>query len=64
MIGVVSSENGEQGSVDTPLLFRREVSGQVSQSADIDGPNLFDKDPGRSAINLDLGAERRRLRTG
>jgi hypothetical protein len=40
---LVQSENGKQGSVDTPLFFWCQMAGQVTKLIDIDRTNLFDK---------------------
>lgn len=57
----IQPENSEQGSVDAPLLFGCEVSSEVSESVEVDSAYLFDEHPGRGAIDLNVGSERRRL---
>lgn len=44
---LVQPENGEQSSIDAPLLFRCEMSGQVTESVDIDRTHLLDEDTSR-----------------
>ena len=55
---LVQSENGEESSVDAPLFFWCEMAGQDSESIDIDSTDVFDKNPSRCPIDLDLGSER------
>jgi len=59
--GSVETEYGEQGSVDTPLLFRREMAGKLAKALDVDGTYLLNEHTSGRATDLDLGPERRRL---
>ncbi len=54
----VQSENGENRSIDAPLLLRAEMPGQISESIDVDGSHLLDEDSCFSALDLNLGSER------
>ncbi len=58
----VQPENREQCSVDTPLLLGSAMSGDIPKPVDIDSTNLFDENTSPSAVDLDLGSERRWLR--
>ena len=58
---LVQSEDGEESSVNAPLFFWCQMAGQDSESIDIDSTDLFDKNPGRRPIDLDLRSERRWL---
>ena len=57
---LIESENGEQCRVDAPLLFGGQMAGEMPESVDVDGAQLFDQDAGRYAVDLDLGPKRRR----
>lgn len=52
----VGAEHGEQRGGDAPLVLRREVTGKIAETADVNGTNLFDENAGRCSIDLDLGA--------
>ena len=54
------TQNGEQGRINTPLFFRCQVAGEIPQSAQVDGADVFYQYPCRVATDLNLGSERRR----
>lgn len=60
----VETEHGQQRSVDSPLLFWCEMASRVTKSPEVDRPHLLDEHPSNGALNVDLGSERCRLRTG
>jgi hypothetical protein len=51
-------------SVDAPLLVGREMTGEVTQTLDVDGTDLLDEHVSRGAIDVDLGPEGRRFGSG
>ncbi len=51
-----SKDRGER-FVDSPLLFRSEVSDQVTEPAGVDGSYLFNEHSGRRPEQVDLGPE-------
>jgi hypothetical protein len=57
-VWLVQSKNGEECSVNAPLLFWGDMPGQVAESVDVDRADLFDKDTSRRPIDLDLRPER------
>jgi hypothetical protein len=50
----VEVEHGLQCFVHTPSFFRREMPDKIAEPADIDGTELFDKNPGSGPGYLDL----------
>ena len=58
---LIQTEHGEEGSVHAPLLFRGEMSSQISKPVDIDSTDLLDENSGRRPIDINLRSERCRL---
>jgi hypothetical protein len=61
---LVEAENGEEGGIDSPLFFGREVPCEISQAADVNRSYVLDQDPCLSVLNFYLRSERGRSRTG
>ncbi len=59
--GSVETEDGEQGGIDSPLLLRCQMAGEVTEAPEVGGTDLLDKHPSEGAIDVDLRPERRRL---
>jgi hypothetical protein len=57
-------EDGENGSIDSPLLLGAEMPCKIAESIDVDGSHLLDQDSGFSATDLDLRSERCAASTG
>ena len=55
----VESEDGEQSCIDSPLFFRCQVPGEVTESLPVHGTDLLDEDASGCAVDVYLGAERR-----
>jgi hypothetical protein len=58
--GLPKTEDGEEGFVDAPELFGRNVTDELAQSGCIHGSHLFDQDPGDLSFDIDLRPEGRR----
>jgi hypothetical protein len=52
------SQDGDEGFVDAPLLFRSEVSDEITEPADVDGSHLLDEHPGGRPEQIHLRSER------
>ena len=50
-------EHGRQGCVDSPLLLLREVSDDVAEAADVNGPDVLHQNPRAAPSNVDGGAK-------
>lgn len=50
-------EHGRQGCIDSPLLLLREVSDDVTEAADINGPDVLRQHPCAAPGNVDGGAK-------
>ncbi len=57
----VETENGEERSIETPLLLGCEVAGEVAETLQVDGADLFDENASSRAVYLDFGPKRGRL---
>ena len=53
------SEDGEQSCVDSPLFFRCEMAGEVTESLKVHGTDLLDEDACGGALDVDHGSEGR-----
>jgi hypothetical protein len=60
----VKSENREQGVVNSPLLFLRQLHHVSSESLDVDRPELLHEYPGGRVVHPYLGSKRRGPGTG
>jgi hypothetical protein len=54
------AEDCEQSRINAPLLFRCQVTCEITQSAHVNGADLFHEYSCRVAPDLDFGSERRR----
>jgi len=57
-VGSAKTQDGEEGFVDAPLLFRADVADEFAKSACVDGPDLFDEHSSWLSEQFDLRAER------
>jgi hypothetical protein len=52
------SQDGDEGFVDTPLLFWSDVSDEITEPTSADGSHLFNEHPGGRPEPIDLRPER------
>jgi len=60
---LVEGQKQPQGIVYLPLLRRRNVPNQLPEAARVHGTQLFDENPGRLIVDLDLGSKGRGARS-
>ena len=55
---LAESQDGREGFVDAPLLFRGDPAYKISEPSCVDGSDLLDQDAADLIKQFDLGAER------